>query len=72
MDINYLIYKIRSAGDKVETLAKALGIHPMTLRVKMQGKRAFKQNEIEAIATRYALTADEIDKIFFKKGPENE
>lgn len=73
MDVNFLIYKIRNAGETVDKLAEALGIHPMTLRDKMRGRRAqFKQSEIQAIADRYELTADEVSKIFFKPGEKNE
>ena len=73
MDFDYLTYKIRRAGERVEDLAKALGIHPQTLRAKMRGYRSqFTQSEIQAIAERYSLTPDEVNKIFFEEDRENE
>ena len=73
MDFDYLTYKIRRAGEKVDDLAKALGIHPQTLRAKMRGYRSqFTQNEIKAIAERYSLTADEVNKIFIEEDRKND
>ena len=52
-------------GDRQEDLAKALGISPTALSAKINGKRVFTQPEIEKIALRYNLTAQEIQRIFF-------
>lgn len=68
-----MTYKIRRAGERVEDLAQALGIHPQTLRAKMRGYRTqFTQSEIQAIAERYSLTADEVNKIFIEEDREND
>lgn len=73
MDFDYLTYKIRRAGERVEDLAQALGIHPQTLRAKMRGYRTqFTQSEIQTIAERYSLTADEVNKIFIEEDREND
>ena len=52
-------------GDRQRDLATALGIAPATLSKKMNGESVFTQPEIELIAMRYKLTADDIQRIFF-------
>jgi len=52
-------------GDRQEDLAAALGIAPATLSKKMNGESVFTQPEIEIIALRYKLTAEDIQRIFF-------
>lgn len=64
--INYELKAcIMKNGDRQESLAKAIGMHPSRLSAKINGKAAFKQPEIESIAIRYKLTADDIQRIFF-------
>lgn len=71
--MNDLLLKIfmLQHGDTKETLAKALGIAPHTLYMKMRQnqtkgrKQEFIQSEIEIIAKRYNLTPDKISEIFF-------
>ena len=63
--------KMRRFGDTSETLAKALGIHPSTLYMKMRTRKEgarfqeFSQSEIRQIVERYKLNAQEIAQIFF-------
>lgn len=52
-------------GDTNETLAKALGISPQAFSAKINGKQAFKQNEIMNIKLRYELTPESVVGIFF-------
>lgn len=58
-------------GDTNETLAKALGIHPHTLYMKMrevgekERKQQFTQSEIKTIVKRYELMPEDVIKIFF-------
>ena len=52
-------------GDRQEDLAAALNKAPGTLSDKINGKTKFKQDEIAAIALRYKLTAEDIQRIFF-------
>lgn len=65
MNKNLLIYFIKQNGERIEDIATVLGIHPLTLRDKINGKTEFKQSEIEAIIKRYKLTPDEVFKVFF-------
>lgn len=53
--------------DRQEDLAEALKMTPGTLSDKLNGKSVFRQDEIEAIALRYKLNAEEIQRIFFAK-----
>ena len=52
-------------GDRQEDLAAAMNISPATLSAKINGDVEFKGNEIEFIAIRYSLVAEEIRRIFF-------
>lgn len=52
-------------GDRQEDLAGALGMSPPTLSDKINGKVDFWRAEIEIIALRYKLTAEDIIRIFF-------
>lgn len=52
-------------GDRQEDLAAALDVTPATLSKKMNGESVFTQPEIEIIAIRYKLTAEDIQRIFF-------
>lgn len=65
MDLNLLKYYIKKNDDSLVNLAEALNIKYNTLSMKLLGKYEFKQSEIQIIAKRYQLTADEITKIFF-------
>lgn len=47
------------------TLAKALNISETTLSAKLNGKAEFTRNEIATIKSRYKLSAEEVDNIFF-------
>lgn len=53
-------------GDTQKELAAALGISLSNLNAKINSTGAsFRQTEILAIKTRYHMTADEVDAIFF-------
>ena len=52
-------------GDRQQDLAKAIGISQQSLSFKVNNLVQFKPSEIELIAIRYSLTADEIQRIFF-------
>lgn len=65
MNTNRLKAKIVENGDTQTNLATALGISLSNLNDKINGKADFRQNEIAAIKSRYQLTADDVDAIFF-------
>ena len=52
-------------NDTQERLAASLGIALATLNAKINGKSSFRQTEIAAIKSRYHMTADEVDYVFF-------
>ena len=69
MDRNLLIYHMRSAGDSMEALAKALHMHPVTLRKKIAGRTAvFSVPEARMIVERYKLTPEMAHQTFFTDG----
>ena len=65
MNLNLLKYYIKENHDTISTLALALGIHYITLTLKLNGKREFNKHEIEVISKRYNLDAKLTMKIFF-------
>ena len=52
-------------GDRQEDLAAYLGKSIMTISSKINGDTDFKRSEIEMIALRYHLSAEDIQRIFF-------
>ena len=52
-------------GDTIQTLADALGVNRQNASIKINNKREFKQSEIALIASRYKLTYEEVECIFF-------
>lgn len=54
-------------GDTVVELASILGITTQSVRNKMSERSSseFKQGEIAIIRSRYNLTAEQVDEIFF-------
>lgn len=54
-------------GDRQEDLAAYLGISERGLSDKINGKADFWRAEIEAIALRYKLSAEDVQRIFFAK-----
>ena len=52
-------------GDSQKDLAAALGRTEANISEKISGKTVFRQDEISAIALRYKLTSDDIQRIFF-------
>lgn len=67
MNIALLKSKMALNGDTQTTLAEYLGVTNNTMSNKMIGKYEFKHSEIEAIARRYKLTAEELTTIFFNE-----
>ena len=51
--------------DTVSTLALALGVHYVTLTLKLNGKREFNKHEIEVISKRYNFDAEQTMNVFF-------
>lgn len=47
-------------------IAKALGITPTALWLKMKGEREFKETEIKALARLLNLTPEDVDRIFLQ------
>ena len=52
-------------GDTQESLAQAMQITRVSLSYKINGKRPFTLNEVNAIRKRYNLTLDALESIFF-------
>lgn len=52
-------------NDTQKMLAASLGIALTTLNARINGKSSFRQTEIAAIKSRYHMTADEVDAVFF-------
>lgn len=65
MNANLLKAKMKEFGDTQVVLAAALGISRSRLTAKINGIADFRQNEILFIKDRYALTAADINSIFF-------
>ena len=57
--------KMKLYGDTGGSLADYIGISRSTLSAKINEKAEFTQKEISMIKTRYELSADEVDGIFF-------
>ena len=58
------------SGDTNESLAKYLGISTTSLSNKINEKGTeFRQGEIARIKSRYGLTSEMVDRIFFKEIP---
>ena len=68
MNCNLLKYYIKENHDTVSTLALALGIHYVTLTMKLNSKREFNKHEIEVISKRYNFDAEQTMKVFFNEG----
>lgn len=68
MNCNLLKYHMHENHDTVSTLAVALGIHYVTLTLKLNGKREFNKHEIEFISKRYNFDAEQTMNVFFNEG----
>ena len=53
--------------DTVIELASFLGMNRQSLSAKINGRKEFKQSEIGKIASRYRLTYNEMNEIFFNE-----
>lgn len=65
MNCNLLKYYMHENHDTISLLALALGIHYVTLTLKLNGKREFNKHEIEVISKRYNLSAEQTMNVFF-------
>lgn len=65
MNKTALRVKMLENNDTGITLSKFLDISKTTLSAKINGKAEFTRSEIAKIKSRYNLTADEVDNIFF-------
>ena len=72
MNCNLLKYYMHENHDTVSTLALALGIHYVTLTLKLNGKREFNKHEIEVISKRYNFDAEQTMNVFFKEVNKHE
>lgn len=62
---NELKAEIARHGDTMLTLAEKLDISTVSLSLKVNGKRDFRQREIAKIKEIYQLSNDRADAIFF-------
>ena len=53
--------------DTQEKLAEYLGMQVSGLNARINGKIEFRRSEIDAICSRYKLSAEEMMEIFFSK-----
>ena len=65
MNCNLLKFYMKENHDTVSLLALALGIHYVTLTLKLNGKREFNKHEIEIISKRYNFDAEQTMNVFF-------
>lgn len=67
MNGNLLKSKMVLYGDTQDDLANALDISRQNLNIKLNATNGaeFSQSEIAKIKTRYSLTAQEVDEMFF-------
>lgn len=65
MNVQLLKSKIIENGETQAQLAKAIGMSASNLNDKINGKVAFRQDDIAAIKRHYHLSADDVDLIFF-------
>lgn len=52
-------------SDTVQALALSLGVNRQNISAKLNGRRDFKQSEINKIIARYSLTDLQIRAVFF-------
>lgn len=52
-------------SDTVQALALSLGVNRQNISAKLNGKRDFKQSEINSIISRYELSDPQIRAVFF-------
>lgn len=55
-------------GETLADLAKALDMSYANLSLKINGRRSFRQPEIQGIIDHYNLNGDEAMEIFFTQG----
>lgn len=67
IDKNEFRSVIAKSGDTQGDVALAIGMSPTTLSAKLNGTLEFRRSEIELVALRYNLTAEDIRRIFFNQ-----
>lgn len=65
MNTQLLKSKIIENGETQAQLAQAIGMSASNLNDKINGKVAFRQNDIAAIRKHYHLSPEDVDLIFF-------
>ena len=65
MKNNELRAEMARHGDNNLSLAKALGITEVSVSRKINNRSIFTQTEIQILADRYNLSAEDIGRIFF-------
>lgn len=65
VNVNLLKSKIVLHGDNLTNLADHLKISRQTLTLKISGTNDFNQSEMKQIITKYGLTPEETNAIFF-------
>lgn len=58
---------LREHGHTLKDISRIMGINEATLCRKMSGVSDFNRNEIWIFKQTYALNAEQIDAIFFRK-----
>ena len=65
LDKNEFRAIIARHGENQGDVALAIGMSPVTLSAKLNGNQEFKRCEIELMALRYNMTAEDVRRIFF-------
>lgn len=52
-------------GETQKQLAKVIGVATSGLNSRINGKKPFRQNEMDAIRKHYSLDANDMEAIFF-------
>lgn len=67
VDYEALRRKIKDSDYEQKGLAERLGLSDRGLRNKLSGQTQFKLHEVEQLARLLGMTAQERDRIFFRK-----
>lgn len=65
MNTNLLKAQMVANGDRQDDLAQALSLSRSALNSKVNGKKPFRQDEMNLIMDRYGLSAEQMVSIFF-------
>ena len=67
LDKNEFRSAIAKIGKSQGDVANDLGMSPTTLSAKVNGGQDFKRGEIEMMALKYCLNAEDVRRIFFSE-----